>query len=139
MWISKTCCVLTVYGKRRKERRIPFSFELRKKLFRYEQLLHKREVKFDLVFPTRNGTATTQRNSLRDLYLLQKRSGLPKFGWHRLRPTFSTEYLRAGSDVFRLSRILGHTHITTTQKYLHLLTEDLQAPHSRLSILSRHR
>ena len=55
--------LLTVYGKRRKERRIPFSFELRKKLFRYEQLVQKRSVKFDLVFPTRNGTALTQRNT----------------------------------------------------------------------------
>jgi site-specific recombinase XerD len=61
--------LLTVYGKGRKERRIPFSFELRKKLFRYEQLVHKRGVKFDLVFSARNGTALTQRNSLRDLYL----------------------------------------------------------------------
>jgi integrase/recombinase XerD len=101
--------LLTVYGKGRKERRIPFSFELRKKLFRYEQLVHKRGMKFDLVFSTRNGTAMTQRNSLRDLYLLQNRLGLPKFGWHRLRHTFATEYLRAGGDVFRLSKILGHT------------------------------
>jgi integrase/recombinase XerD len=56
--------LLTVYGKGNKERRIPFSFELRKKLFRYQQILHKRELKFDLVFATRRGTHLTQRNSL---------------------------------------------------------------------------
>jgi site-specific recombinase XerD len=33
--------------------------------------------------------------------------------------------------------VLGHTQITTTQHYLHLLTGDLSASHQRLSILNR--
>ena len=37
----------------------------------------------------------------------------------------------------RLSKILGHTEVTTTMKYLHLVTADIQAPHQRLSILNR--
>ena len=40
-------------------------------------------------------------------------------------------------DVVRLSIILGHTEVSTTMKYLHLLTEDLQRPHQSLSILNR--
>jgi hypothetical protein len=40
--------------------------------------------------------------------------------------TFATQYLRSGRDVVRLSIILGHSDVSTTMKYLHLLTEDLQ-------------
>jgi len=39
--------------------------------------------------------------------------------------------------VVRLSNILGHTEVSTTMKYLHLVTSDLPAPHQRLSILNR--
>jgi integrase/recombinase XerD len=59
------------------------------------------------------------------------------FGWHRLRHTFATNYLRQGGDIVRLSMVLGHTQITTTQRYLHLLTADLSASHQKVSILSR--
>jgi len=61
----------------------------------------------------------------------------PQNGFHLLRHTFATQYLRAGGDVVRLSIILGHSEISTTMKYLHLLTEDLQRPHQGLSILNR--
>jgi integrase/recombinase XerD len=129
--------LVTVYGKGRKERKIPFSFELRKLLFRYVQFKHKHGVSDYLMFPTRDGTKWSQRTALRSHYILLQKVGLPMSGFHRLRHTFATQYLKAGGDVVRLSKLLGHSQITTTQKYEHLLTEDLQAPCQRLSILSR--
>jgi site-specific recombinase XerD len=39
--------------------------------------------------------------------------------------------------VVPLSKILGHSEVSTTMKYLHLVIADLQAPHQRLSILNR--
>ena len=44
---------------------------------------------------------------------------LPKTGFHYLRHTMATQYLRAGGDVVRLSMILGHTEVSTTMKYSH--------------------
>jgi integrase/recombinase XerD len=129
--------LLTVFGKGRKERRIPFSFELRKALFRFQQVRARKNAAFDLVFPSRRGTVWNQRNSLRGLHILQEKLGLPTFGWHRLRHTFATNYLRHGGDIVRLSMVLGHTQITTTQRYLHLLMEDLSASHQKVSILNR--
>jgi integrase/recombinase XerD len=127
----------TVLGKGRKERRVPLSFELRKALFRWDRLRSARCPRSELMFPSREGTAWDQRNSLRGLHLLQDKMGLPRFGWHRLRHTFATNYLRQGGDIVRLSMVLGHTQITTTQRYLHLLTEDLSASHQKVSILNR--
>jgi hypothetical protein len=57
--------LVTVYGKGRKERRIPFSLELRKVLFRYIQIRGKQPLRSDLLFPSRQGTTWDQRNSLR--------------------------------------------------------------------------
>ena len=86
---------------------------------------------------SRGGTRWEQRNSSASLYLMHRKLGLPMFGWHRLRHTFATNYLRQGGDIVRLSMVLGHTQITTTQRYLHLLTEDLSASHQKVSILNR--
>jgi integrase/recombinase XerD len=129
--------LVTVFGKGRKERRVPFSFELRKVLYRYERLRTAQCPRCELLFPSLNGTRWDQRNALRGLHLLEKRLHLPRFGWHRLRHTFATNYLRHGGDIVRLSMVLGHTQITTTQRYLHLLTEDLSASHQKVSILNR--
>jgi integrase/recombinase XerD len=129
--------LVTVFGKGRKERRVPFSFELRKVLFRWERIRVRQCPCCELMFPSRQGTSWDQRNSLRGLHLLQDKLALPVFGWHRLRHTFATNYLRQGGDIVRLSMVLGHTQITTTQRYLHLLTEDLSASHQKVSILNR--
>jgi integrase/recombinase XerD len=129
--------LLTVFGKGRKERRVPFSLEARKVLFRWDRIRVARCPRCELLFPSREGTTWNQRNSLRGLHILQERLRLPKFGWHRLRHTFATNYLRHGGDIVRLSMVLGHTQITTTQRYLHLLTEDLSASHQKVSILNR--
>jgi integrase/recombinase XerD len=129
--------LLKVYGKGRKERMVPFSVELRKILYRWKQLSQREGWQGDWVFVSRQGTRLVQRNALRGHYYLLARVGIPKSGFHRLRHTFATNYLQNGGDVVRLSRILGHAQLSTTMRYVHLLTADLQLPHQQLSILNR--
>lgn len=57
-------------------------------------------------------------------------------GPHVLRHTFATMYLRAGGDIHRLQRILGHSKIETTLIYLHLVTDDLTSVHDSLTPLA---
>jgi len=52
-----------VLGKGRKERRVPFSFELRKVLFRYERVRQQQCARAELMFPSRHGSSWDQRNS----------------------------------------------------------------------------
>jgi len=86
--------VVTVFGKGRKERRVPFSFELRNVLFRWEREQSTRCARCELLFPPREGTSWDQRNSLRGLHPLEDKLRLPRFGCHRLRHTIATNYLR---------------------------------------------
>lgn len=129
--------LVTVVGKGRKQRRVPFSTELRKRLVRFRQAVDRAGVRSDRMFPERDGGVWDQRNALRSYYCLQRRLGQPRSGFHRLRHTFATQYLKQGGDLVRLSLILGHSEVSTTMRYLHLLTEDLQRPHEGLSILTR--
>ena len=126
--------VIRVLGKGKKERLVPMSFELRKALFRYAREQN------ELLFGTRNGTAVSVRNFERDFKELCTRLGIVgvRCSPHTLRHTFAVNYLRAGGNLFYLSKILGHASVTTTERYLQSLQiEDLQAVHNRLSLLAR--
>jgi integrase/recombinase XerD len=129
--------IIKALGKGQKDRFVPFSPELRRRLFRFDQLKTRKGIRSDILFAGPGGTRWEKRNSTTSLHLMQRKIGLPRFGWHRLRHTFSTNYLRQGGDIVRLSMVLGHSQITTTQRYLHLLTDDLSASHHRVSILNR--
>jgi integrase/recombinase XerD len=127
--------VLRVLGKGNKHRLVPVSSELRKILWRYMQ---RPTPKF--VFGTKNNTQITVRNFLRDFKKLGKKLHVTgvRVSPHTLRHTFAVNYLKRGGNLEFLRRILGHSSILTTQKYLRSLgVEDLQAVHSGLSLLTR--
>jgi integrase/recombinase XerD len=128
--------VLKVNGKGGKHRLVPFSFELRKLLWRYQV----KTAPHAFVFGTQNNTQVSVRNFERDLKKLGKRLGIAgvRFSPHTLRHTFAASYLRRGGNLFYLSKILGHSSIKTTERYLQSLgIEDLKAVHNELSLLGR--
>jgi site-specific recombinase XerD len=71
-------------------------------------------------------------------YCFLKSISLPKSGFHLLRHTLATQYLRHSGDVVRVSIILGHSEVSTTMKYSSP-DRRLQRPHQSLSILNRMR
>jgi site-specific recombinase XerD len=101
---------------------VPFSLELRKLLFRYEQVIAKALVneRRTLVFATRAGLRLSYRNCHRDIQKLCKQVGIEgqHVHPHAFRHAFACSYVRQGGDIYRLSRILGHASISTTQLYL---------------------
>ena len=60
------------------------------------------------------------------------RAGI-KAGPHSLRHTFAAQYLRRGGKIWALQRILGHSRVTTTEIYLHLINEDVIRDHRQVS------
>lgn len=127
--------LLRVRGKGNKQRIVPMSVELRRSLFRY----CTKHSAGDFVFGTARGTRVSTRNFHRDLKLMCTRLHITgvRCSPHTLRHTFAISYLRNGGNLFYLSKILGHTSVTTTEKYLQSLgVEDLQAVHDRLTLLN---
>ncbi|HEV2132634.1 MAG TPA: site-specific integrase [Terracidiphilus sp.] len=128
--------LVTLDGKGRKQRIIPFSFELRKAVVRY---IKEAERKPDhLLFANRSLTLLSRRNILRDVKALCRYLGFepPVRTLHAFRHSFAVNYLRRGGSVFHLQKVLGHSTLDMTRRYANLVTADLQAVHERVSLLS---
>jgi integrase/recombinase XerD len=128
--------LVTLDGKGRKQRVVPFSFELRKTMFRYCK--ESNRTADSLLFANNTETQLTRRNVLRDVKLLCQRLGFdaPARTLHAFRHTFAISYLRKGGSVFHLQRCLGHSTLEMTKRYCALTTADLQATHQRISLLA---
>ncbi|GAC1511772.1 MAG: tyrosine-type recombinase/integrase [Terriglobales bacterium] len=122
-------------GKGRKQRRVPFSFELRKQLFRYAREFELQP--HALAIGTRTHCVLGRRDCLRDVKNLCRKLSFspPARTLHAFRHTFALNYLRKGGSVFHLQKVLGHSSLEMTRRYANLMTEDLQAIHQQVSLL----
>lgn len=126
--------LLTLAGKGRKQRKVPFSLELRKVLYRYIRDFDPKH----LLLASRAGEEMGRGTALHDVKRLCRRLGFepPARTLHAFRHTFATNYLRRGGSVFHLQKTLGHTSLEMSWRYANLQTEDLQRVHHQLSLLS---
>lgn len=61
-----------------------------------------------------------------------KRAGIEDRVWpHKLRHTFAVNALRSGWNIKEVQEVLGHEHLSTTEKYLHLTDDELATAHKR--------
>ena len=128
--------VLKVRGKGNKHRLVPMTQQLIRAIYRY---VVKHSGPGKLLFTTRNGGPVGIRNFQRDFAAMGEKLGMygVRFSPHTLRHTFAIYYLRNGGDTFKLSKILGHSSITTTMRYLQSISiDDLKQGHGKLSPLN---
>jgi len=134
--------VARVMGKGRKERIVPVGVKAIEALKAY---LEERGVSRgeDPIFVNSFGGRLTTRSVGRLIKKYTRHSGIfRKVSPHSLRHTFATHLLDAGADIREIQEMLGHSSLSTTQRYTHVslgrLMEVYDKAHPR-SFKNQHR
>jgi integrase/recombinase XerC len=128
--LEDDCLSARVIGKGDKERYVFFSEEAGRSIKEY---LPARSARIKGAFPTdrvfinRRGGALSVAGIRWIINQYGNRSGLDKhIHPHALRHSFATHLVNSGCDVRLVQELLGHTSITTTQRYTHVDMERLK-------------
>ena len=64
----------------------------------------------------------------------RKDAGLADLRVHDLRHSFASFLVNAGRSLYEVQTLLGHSQITTTQRYAHLSTDSLRSASNEVSV-----
>lgn len=116
-------CVRIVQGKGAKDRYVPLPADVHQLLRGWWSLSHPREWLF--CAQTEPSKPLCEDSASRWYHAARARAGIHKRGGiHTLRHCYATHLLEAGVDLHSLSQWLGHRHLSTTSRYLHLARPD---------------
>ena len=89
------------------------------------------------LFPNRSGAAPIEIKTAQRIYCAARDAvGIaPEGGIHSLRHAFATHLIEAGVDLPTVQRLLGHGHIGTTMRYVHLARARVTGTTSPLDLL----
>ena len=122
-------------GKGDKDRFTILSPRLLEELRRY--WLEERPLKW--LFPNRNGGPLSTKSIATAYYNAKQKAGVESgHGIHSLRHSFATHLLESGVDLITISRLLGHSALSTTAKYLHVTNRHVRNIHSPFDLLPTH-
>lgn len=115
-----------VRGKGGKERMVPLSAKAREAMRRWaaERARHPAFAGSPFLFPAHSETGHLARQVFaRDLKSLAARAGIAaqSLSPHVLRHAFASHLLQNGADLRAVQQLLGHSDISTTQIYTHVL------------------
>ncbi|MCZ4273905.1 site-specific tyrosine recombinase XerD [Maritalea porphyrae] len=122
--VTREGSMLNIIGKGNKERVVPLNDRAKDALLNYLQGLAPGR----FVFPAKTDTGYMARQVFaRELKALAARAGLDtsKISPHILRHAFASHLLERGADLRVVQLLLGHSDISTTQIYTHILDERL--------------
>ncbi len=124
---------ITVFGKGSKEREVGLGPNAARALWRYMHQYRSMLVKSDFehhVFLGRDGSPLTRNGLYQALERIGQRANITgvRLSPHTFRHTFARAWLENGGEIFKLSRVLGHSEMQTTQIYL----RDFQSREARI-------
>jgi integrase/recombinase XerD len=132
--LSRDGRIVTVRGKGGKERLVPLGEVARKAvsdcLPLRKMMLGKQTRSTPWLFPSRAADGHITRDGFaKQLQDIAIEAGLdvPRISPHLLRHAFATHLLANGADLRSVQQMLGHSDISTTQIYTHVLDERLKS------------
>jgi integrase/recombinase XerD len=89
------------------------------------------------LFPNASGSAPIDLSTAQRIYCAARdAAGIAREGGiHTLRHAFATHLIEAGVGLHTVQRLLGHGHISTTMRYLHLARSHLTGTTSPLELI----
>jgi len=84
----------------------------------------------EYLLPTNKGTKVATSQLRRSVKRYAKRAGIQELNRvspHTLRHTFATRLYRKTSDIRKVQKALGHSDLSTTMIYTHIVDEELEA------------
>ena len=120
--------LIKVVGKGNKERFVPIGRIGQESILRYLAVRVEGKKGFsDILFLNNRGTKLTRNMIFIIVRKGAQNAGLEKtISPHSLRHSFATHLVENGADISSVQQMLGHSSITTTEKYLHMGKKHLQ-------------
>ena len=134
--IDFTLGEMTILGKGSKERRVPIGSQAKKALIDYIAKERSEPINpqdEDRLYLSSDCYPMTHGSVEKLFQRVKKTTKVSKLHPHVCRHTFSVRYLINGGDVFSLQKILGHTSLEMTRKYVNLASGDVKDKHRRFS------
>lgn len=124
--IDLTSSLVKVLGKGNKERIVPLGSKAQEAIRQFIEKRHELHSKGDSLFVNSRGGRLTTRSVGRIVKKYSIISGIPKnVSPHVLRHTFATHLLGSGADLRAIQEMLGHSSLSTTQRYTHTSIEKI--------------
>jgi len=101
--------------KKGRQRYVPMTPELAEEIRRYPAVLGE-----DRVLPPEAGATSGRQRADKSFANLLIRAKIRHFRFHDLRHTFASWYMMCGGDLYELSKLLGHSNISMTERYAKL-------------------
>lgn len=126
---------IRIMGKGSKERISPFNETAKKYLVIYltehrNKLLKNKDSEF--LFINNHGSQITRQGFFKNLKKIAQEQGLKKeISPHTLRHSYATHMLANGADLRVIQELLGHSDISTTEIYTHLVNEHLKNEYNK--------
>lgn len=115
--------LVRVKGKGKKERIVPVGSKALEAIKNYlpERIPLRKKKRCEALFLNNRGERLTQRSIRRIVIKYGKMVALKsRLSPHTLRHTFATHLLQGGADLRSIQELLGHSSLSTTQKYTHV-------------------
>jgi len=81
----------------------------------------------EMIFPTPGGRQMNPASKSKYLYKFCDRAGIERCGWHVLRHTYASRLAASGVPLAVIMKLLGHTSIETTMRYVHVDQDTMNA------------